>query len=93
VVAGIECMGGRTDIKLAIESFGPEGGLLTLLASLPQGLEKLRPNVKPERILLYTVGGYVSCLAYRADPSPSTGCLVNRLRRQSRMIAPGSSTL
>ena len=48
------------NIKLAKEAFGPKGGLLITLGST-EGLEDIRPDVKAERILLYTAGGVVSC--------------------------------
>ncbi|CAD6575708.1 MAG: hypothetical protein TREMPRED_001474 [Tremellales sp. Tagirdzhanova-0007] len=56
VVAGLECIGGMPNIKLAKEAFGPKGGLLITLGST-EGLEDIRPDVKAERILLYTAGG------------------------------------
>ena len=49
-----------TNTKLAVESFGPKGGLLTSLSRAPEGIEKVRLDVKVEAILMYTVGGYVS---------------------------------
>ena len=60
VSAGLECTGGTTSTKLSMEAFGSKGGLLTTLLGLPEGLDKIRSDVKVERILLYTVGGYVS---------------------------------
>lgn len=65
IVGGLECIGGEANIKLAMETFGPKGGLLTILSLVPEGIEKVRSNVKVERILLYTVNGRVSLLYSR----------------------------
>lgn len=59
---GLECVGGDDNFKLAVKSFGKDGGQLTTLTLIPDGAEKLREDVKIDRVLLYTVNGYVSTL-------------------------------
>ncbi len=65
VVGGLECIGGESNIKLAMETFGPKGGLLTILRTVSKGIEKVRSNVKVERLPMYTASGYVSALIWQ----------------------------
>lgn len=60
VVGGLECVGGDDNYYLAVHSFVKEGGELTTLTLIPDSANDLRKEVKIERILLYTVFGYVS---------------------------------
>lgn len=60
VVGALECIGGEASTKLAVESFGSKGGILTTLLPAPEGSDKIRTDVKVDRILLYTIFGYVS---------------------------------
>ena len=62
VTGGIECSGSLEGMKMAKHAFGPNGGTLTMLLSIPEDKElaSIGPNVKADRILVYTVGGYVS---------------------------------
>lgn len=60
VVSGIECAGGIKSYELAVQAFNDKGGLLTALLLIPDEAKKIRPDVKIERILLYTISGYVS---------------------------------
>ena len=59
VTQGLECIGGITNAKLAFGAFGPKGGLLRALIVVPD-VSGLRKDVRMERILMYTIGGYVS---------------------------------
>jgi hypothetical protein len=60
VVGGLECIGGDDNFNLSVRAFGEEGGQLTTLTLIPDDAIKLRREVKIDRILLYTVFGYVS---------------------------------
>jgi NADPH:quinone reductase-like Zn-dependent oxidoreductase len=62
---GLECVGGDDNFKLSAQAFGEEGGQLTTLTLIPEGADKIRDNVKIDRVLLYTVGGYVSPISPR----------------------------
>lgn len=60
VVGGVECVGTDDNYRLSINSFKPEGGLLTTLLIIPDEVHNIRKEVKVDRILMYTIGGYVS---------------------------------
>lgn len=60
----LEAVGGDENFKISIKSFAKEGGQLTTLTLIPEGAEKFREEVKIDRVLLYTVGGYVSRIFY-----------------------------
>ena len=62
VAGALECVGGADASRLTISSFGPKGGILTCLLAVEKDIAALRPDVKTERILVYTTGGYVSPL-------------------------------
>ena len=57
---GLEAVGGDDNFRLSVQSFQSEGGQLTTLTLIPDGADKIREDVKIDRVLLYTVGGYVS---------------------------------
>lgn len=59
VVGGLECVGGDDNYYLAVHGFAKSGGQLTTLTLIPDSANDLRKEVKIERILLYTVFGYV----------------------------------
>lgn len=61
VVGSLECIGGKENTQLAIDTFGEAGGKLTVLLGVPEGLERAE-KIKANSILLYVVGGYVSLL-------------------------------
>lgn len=70
VVSGIECAGGIKSYELATKAFHDKGGLLTALLLIPDEAHKIRPDVKIERILMYTIGGYVSsALPFVREPA------------------------
>lgn len=50
VVKGIDCVGGKANIRFAVDAFGPNGGMLTSI--LPGG-KSHRKDVKLEDLLLY----------------------------------------
>jgi NADPH:quinone reductase-like Zn-dependent oxidoreductase len=58
VVGSLECIGGKENTQLAIDTFGEAGGKLTVLLGVPEGLERA-DKIKANSILLYVVGGYV----------------------------------
>jgi NADPH:quinone reductase-like Zn-dependent oxidoreductase len=59
VTGSLECIGGKENTQMAIDTFGEEGGKLTVLLGVPEGLERA-DKIKANSILLYCVGGYVS---------------------------------
>ena len=61
VVGSLECIGGKENTQLAIDTFGEDGGKLTVLLGVPEGLERAE-KIKSNSILLYVVGGYVRTL-------------------------------
>lgn len=63
VTGSLECIGGKENTQLAIDTFGEEGGKLTVLLGVPEGLERAE-KIKANSILLYVVGGYVSYNLY-----------------------------
>lgn len=58
VVGSLECIGGKENTQLAVDTFGEAGGKLTVLLGVPEGLERAE-KIKSNSILLYVVGGYV----------------------------------
>jgi len=66
VVGALETIGGMDNLKFSIGTFGPKGGLCTCLLNVPEEAKNLRSEVKPERILMYTVGGYT----FNFNPAP-----------------------
>lgn len=58
VVGSLECIGGKENTQLAVDTFGEAGGKLTVLLGVPEGLEGAE-KIKSNSILLYVVGGYV----------------------------------
>lgn len=75
VTGSLECIGGKENTQLAIDTFGEAGGKLTVLLGVPEGLERA-DKIKSNSILLYVVGGYVSPTPVSnivtKDPSAST---------------------
>ena len=61
VVGSLECIGGKENTQLAVDTFGEAGGKLTVLLGVPEGLERA-DKIKSNSILLYVVGGYVRSL-------------------------------
>ncbi|EIW70465.1 hypothetical protein TREMEDRAFT_71312 [Tremella mesenterica DSM 1558] len=68
----LECIGGVDDAKLAVESIGTEGGLVTFLLSVPEEAKNRRSDVKLEGILLYTIGGYAFDFLPGQPPVPAS---------------------
>jgi hypothetical protein len=60
VAGALECIGGVSNGQLAVDSIREGGGLVTCLIAVPAEIAERRANVKVERILMYTVFGYVS---------------------------------
>lgn len=56
----LECVGREDNFKTSIYSIKDGGGQCTTLTLIPEGAEGWRGDVKVGRVLLYTVGGYVS---------------------------------
>jgi NADPH:quinone reductase-like Zn-dependent oxidoreductase len=73
VVGSLECIGGKENTQLAIDTFGERGGKLTVLLGVPEGLERAE-KIKSNSILLYVVGGYVSVFS----PVPRTFLLSSK---------------
>jgi NADPH:quinone reductase-like Zn-dependent oxidoreductase len=60
VAGALECIGGVPNGQLAVDSIREGGGLVTSLIAVPAEIAERRADVKVERILMYTVFGYVS---------------------------------
>jgi len=95
VIGALECVGGMACAKLAVESLGPKGGLVTGLSPVPEGFEKIRGDVKMEGILMYTLFGYVSSIhdsldRYGAELCSLSICTLDMRFQQCLRITPGS---
>jgi hypothetical protein len=92
VAAGLDCIGGKDNLKIAITSFAKEGGILSLLLPPPETSSKLREEVKMQVLLLYKVGGYVrmELTTCTDQTSLSNLCQVNLLFPQSPNYTIGS---
>jgi hypothetical protein len=59
VAGALEGIGGVPNGQLAVDSIRDGGGLVTCLIAIPPEIAQRRSDVKVERILVYTVFGYV----------------------------------
>jgi len=96
VVGSLECIGGKENTQLAVDTFGEAGGKLTVLLGVPEGLERAE-KIKSNSILLYVVGGYVriqlECqFGMDADIRLSSSC-PRPLSQPTRRLRNGSTTL
>jgi NADPH:quinone reductase-like Zn-dependent oxidoreductase len=57
VSMGLDCVGGKANVRFAVDAFGPNGGQLI---SLLLGAKSHRSNVKLGEVLLYRYLGHVS---------------------------------
>jgi NADPH:quinone reductase-like Zn-dependent oxidoreductase len=94
VAGALECIGGVPNGQLAVDSIREDGGLVTCLIAVPAEIAERRANVKVERIIMYTVFGYVSVSpgAVRLTSRRSTSFPVS-ISRISPRTTPGSRTL
>jgi hypothetical protein len=101
VVGSLECIGGKENTQLAVDTFGEAGGKLTVLLGVPEGLERAE-KIKSNSILLYVVGGYVRPPSFKgiiADIRLSSSCQrpqsppTRRPRNGSTTLSPSSPSL
>lgn len=65
VMKGVDCVGGKANLRFAVDAFGPAGGVLSSI--LPGG-KSPRKDVEYRDVLLYRYIGKVNTLSSRSTP-------------------------
>lgn len=80
VKLGADCVGGKPNVRFAVDAFGPEGGLLS---SIIPGGKSHRADVNIDQVLLYRYLGKVS-LELQAARLAAWGHRADAFARRSR---------